>query len=695
VHVLVTSRERLDIPAEQTVPISSLPLASDAEQLFCARALAADPQFVADPAGVAELCARLDGLPLAIELAAARGASLGPTGLLAALDDALRLLSGGRGGEKRHRSLHAVLSWSYDLLHEDEQALFRRLGAFVGAFDIDAAAAVGGDDRARTADQLGRLVDKSLVVHVRGAQSRWRLLETVRAFAIAQLAAAGEQDKTQARHLRWAADAASAVEGRLDEPGWRAEFDAVAADLRAALAAAGGPDEETHRLASALAHLTFARRHLMESFAHHRTAAAVATSAAAAARDLRAGAGCAHVSTTSNQQVHELLLEAAEQARRAGDDRGRVIDLARAVETACRFPEAFETPVTHEYLHSLLGDAVAAAPDNDPEATACIGVAGAWVAGPHLGAPDPELASATVSAARATGDPVLISSALCAVATAALLAGRLSEAHRITGERLQLLAAMDRNDPYCAPEICNTYGRACLYAIMTGDLRSALASAQAGIDDDLLRNTHITASRMVAPLALTGRFDDALGHAEQMWDRWERAGRPAPLWMLPAVCASVLAGAMLEQPQVVALWRARAAQVAGNALSTAAGCALGEAAVAAFVDARLAVDDPPADAEALVRRAFAVDDPLDPYLAYARAAGAELAVAARLPDAEALIAAATPYAEENAWARACLTRAQGRLHGDRAEFARAVAGWDRLGARAERDATQALLARAR
>jgi hypothetical protein len=113
------------------------------------------------------------------------------------------------------------------------------------------------------------------------------------------------------------------------------------------------------------------------------------------------------------------------------------------------------------------------------------------------------------------------------------------------------------------------------------------------------------------------------------------------------------------------------------------------------VDARLADDDPPADAEALVRRAFAVDDPLDPYLAYARAAGAELAVAARLPDAEALIAAATPYAEENAWARACLTRAQGRLHGDRAEFARAVAGWDRLGARAERDATQALLARAR
>ena len=159
-HLLVTSRERLGIPTEHSVPIDSLPLGSDAERLFCERALAADPRFVAEPAAIAQLCARPDGLPLAIELAAARGASLGPTGLLAALDDTLRLLSGGRGGDERHRSLHAVLSWSYDLLDEDEQTLFRRFGVFVGAFDIDAAATIGGD-RARVADQLGRLVDRA------------------------------------------------------------------------------------------------------------------------------------------------------------------------------------------------------------------------------------------------------------------------------------------------------------------------------------------------------------------------------------------------------------------------------------------------------------------------------------------------------------------------------------------------------
>ncbi|MBO2453148.1 hypothetical protein J4573_39065 [Actinomadura barringtoniae] len=686
-RVLVTSRERLGLSGERIVPISPLPLGSDAERLFHDRALAADPEFVAEPAVVADLCARLDGMPLAIELAAARGASLGATGLLAALEDALRLLSGGRGGAERHRSLRAVLTWSYDLLDEEEQELFRRLGVFVGAFDLDAATAVGGD-RAEVADLLGRLVDKSLVVHVRGRVSRWRLLETVRAFAQAQMSAAGEEDKTRAHHLRWAADAASAAEGRLGDPAWREDFDAMAADLRAALNGLGSPCDVTHRLASALAHLTFARRHLLESFAHHLTAAAVAPDAASAARDLRAGAWCAHVSTTSNQHVYELLLEAAEQARRAGDGRGRAIDLARAVETACRYPEAFETGIPRERLCALLDDAAVAwssdvQPGDDAEVAACMAVARAWLAGPHKGAPDDELASAAVAATRATKDPVLISSALCAAGAAALHDGRLREANGITGERLRLLPSMDRDDPYCGPEICSTYGRACIYAIMAGDLPGAMDAARAGIEDDLLSDTHITASRLVQPLVLTGRFRDAIGYAERMWDQWERAGRPAPLWMLPAVATTVLACALLDEPEAAALWRSRAAEVAGGTLGTAP--------VAVFVDARLALHEGRYDdAGRLVRQAFALDDPLDPYLAYARAAGAELAVAARLPDAADLLAAVTPFAEENAWTAACLTRTRGRLHDDRSELARSIEAWENLDAQAERAYTEAL-----
>ncbi|MEY9864288.1 putative ATPase [Catenulispora sp. GAS73] len=114
--VLATSRERLALPGERVLHVGPLPLASGAEALFADRARAVDERFAAAPAVIAAICARLDGLPLAIEPAAARAASLGPQGLLAALDDILRPVSGGRGGDRRHTSLRAVVEWSHRLL---------------------------------------------------------------------------------------------------------------------------------------------------------------------------------------------------------------------------------------------------------------------------------------------------------------------------------------------------------------------------------------------------------------------------------------------------------------------------------------------------------------------------------------------------------------------------------------------------
>jgi predicted ATPase/DNA-binding CsgD family transcriptional regulator len=678
-RVLVTSRERLSIPGERTVPIAPLPVAGDAERLFHDRALTADPEFVADPEVVAELCSRLDGMPLAIELAAARSASLGATGLLAALEDALRLLSGGRGGDQRHRSLRAVISWSYELLDADEQALFRRLGAFAGAFDVAAAVAIAGD-RPGVTDLLGRLVDKSLVVHVRGTPSRWRLLETVRAFALEQLELAGEGAPTRARHLRWAADTAFALECRLGGA-WRDDFDATAADLRAAVAAAPPePDPVTHRLAASLAHLSYARRYLMESFGHYRLAADRATTPAEAARDLRAAAGCAHVSTTSNQHVFQLLLDAAAHE----DGVERAVDLARAVETAARYPEAFETPIPRDRLRGLLDEAIAAdAVDavDDPVVAASLATATAWLA--EDTSPDPALAAEAVRAARAAGDPVLISAGLCAMGTAALHAGRLRDAYRITRERLALLPLMDRDDPYCAPEICNTLGRTCAYAIMIGDLPGGLAAARTSLDDDLLRHTHITASRLVPPLVLTGRLGEAVEHANRMWDQWELAGRPAPRWMAPAVACTFLAYGLLGEHESLALWRARITEVAGGGVPPVA---------VTFAEARLALHSAEfADAEALVSRAFADGMPGDPYAAYARAATAELAATAGLPDAAERLAAAAPDAEENEWAAACLARAAYRLQADPAALHGSIKVWERLDARIERACTLLLL----
>jgi predicted ATPase len=232
VRVLATSRERLGVRGERTVRLAPLPLGSDAEILFTDRAVVAGPGFVADPAAVAEVCARLDGLPLAIELAAARTAALGAGGVLAGLDDCLGLLAGGRGADERHRSLRAVIGWSYDLLDDEERRFFRQLAVFAGAFTLDAALAVttaGG--RGKAADLLGRLADKSLVVHECGTPGVWRLLDTVRAFATDRLRAAGEETRARQRHLGWFAAHAADLDQQTSGE-WRDDFDVAARNNR-------------------------------------------------------------------------------------------------------------------------------------------------------------------------------------------------------------------------------------------------------------------------------------------------------------------------------------------------------------------------------------------------------------------------------------------------------------------------------
>lgn len=248
--VLATSRERLRAADEQVLTAPPLPFAangavaataeaSDAAQLFRDRARAVEPDFDADPALVDAVCTRCDGLPLAIELAAARSGSLGVDGLLAGLDDHVRVLVGARSGNERHRSLRAVLDWSHHLLDAEEQALFRQVSIFAGSFDLDAATAIMADlPRSTVVDLIGRLTDKNLLVHEHTTpHSRWRMLNVVRSYAGERLAVGGGLATVRVRYLRWATETAVALERRLDagEP-WHAEFDLVAADLRAALA---------------------------------------------------------------------------------------------------------------------------------------------------------------------------------------------------------------------------------------------------------------------------------------------------------------------------------------------------------------------------------------------------------------------------------------------------------------------------
>ncbi|MGB6206304.1 ATP-binding protein, partial [Mycobacterium sp.] len=206
--MLATSREPIGVAGEVSWRVPSLSLLDEAIELFTDRARRARPDFAVsddNAAVVAEICARLDGLPLAIELAAARVRALSLAEILDSLHDRFRLLTGGaRTAVRRQQTLHASVDWSHALLTEPERVLFRRLAAFFGGFDLPAAQAVagGGDvQRFQVLDLLTLLVDKSLVVtDNRGARTRYRLLETVRQYALEKLGESGEADTVRARH---------------------------------------------------------------------------------------------------------------------------------------------------------------------------------------------------------------------------------------------------------------------------------------------------------------------------------------------------------------------------------------------------------------------------------------------------------------------------------------------------------------
>ncbi|MFF4579332.1 BTAD domain-containing putative transcriptional regulator [Streptomyces sp. NPDC001373] len=251
VRILATSREPLGVPGEFLRPVEPLP-DPVALRLLDERGAAAKPGFRAadDPEAAAEICRRLDGLPLAIELAAARLRLLTPRQIADRLDDRFRLLTGGaRTVLPRQQTLRAVVDWSWDLLDGAERAVLRRLSVFAGGCDLEAAEAVCGDGGGLdVADVMAALVDKSLVVAAPGpaGDMRYRLLETVGEYAAERLgeaAAGGDREETEQRHLVHYRELARTTEPLLRGHGQRAaterldtEYENLRTALRRALA---------------------------------------------------------------------------------------------------------------------------------------------------------------------------------------------------------------------------------------------------------------------------------------------------------------------------------------------------------------------------------------------------------------------------------------------------------------------------
>ncbi|HEX8745047.1 MAG TPA: LuxR C-terminal-related transcriptional regulator [Thermoleophilaceae bacterium] len=277
VTIVATSRAPLGVPAETTwrVPSLSLPgdddagdhdalAESDAVRLFVERAAKVRPELTLTDATVSvlgEICSELDGIPLAIELAAARVRLLSVEQIAAGLSDRFRLLTGGaRTGLPRHRTLRASVDWSHALLSKEERTLLRRLGVFAGGFTLEAAEQVCAvDERERIAiiDMLASLVDRSLVaVEERGPSVRYRLLETVREYELERLSEAEELDSIRDRHRDFFLALAERVAPPLGSVRVREErgvLDAEEANLTAALAWATATDgERALRLCAAL-----------------------------------------------------------------------------------------------------------------------------------------------------------------------------------------------------------------------------------------------------------------------------------------------------------------------------------------------------------------------------------------------------------------------------------------------------------
>ncbi|WP_267937316.1 BTAD domain-containing putative transcriptional regulator [Saccharothrix sp. S26] len=438
-RVLATSREPLGVYGEVVSPVP--PLDGDAAvRLLAERAAAVRPGFAVTPDNadlVAEVCRRLDGLPLAIELAAARLRALSVEQLAARLDDRFRLLTGGsRTAMPRHQTLRAVVAWSWDLLAPPERDFAERLAVFPAGFDLEAAERLAGD---AAFDLLAALVDKSLVQVVAGG--RYRMLETIREYCLERLAEGGRVAAARAEHAEYFRDLAETAEPHLrgkEQLTWIARLEAERDNLVAALhfAADNGDADTAVRLAAAMGMFWTMRGNRAESVPWLRLALAVPGDAPATAR----------------QVVSAFLLvnNAVTGGFRNLDDH-----IARLAELAAESTEEHPVLVLLEPMLGLfLDDAerALAAVDRrldvpDPWTRAALWMVRGAVReneGDLLGARD-DVATA-VEGLREVGDRFALAQALTGAAEAHLAFGEPEEATSALEESIRLLAELDPDD---------------------------------------------------------------------------------------------------------------------------------------------------------------------------------------------------------------------------------------------------------
>jgi predicted ATPase/DNA-binding winged helix-turn-helix (wHTH) protein len=533
-RVLATSRLRLMLPFEHVVAVPGMSLeesdgGSDATRLFVDRVLAAGGPPVGPDQwqAVTEICRGLDGMALAIELAAARTPGLGVDGLADALGGRLHILAIGSRADDRHRSLRAAIAWSYELLGENEQAVLRAASVFAAPFDVEAMGALTDRDSVFLLNALARLVDWNLVSLRAGPVSRYRVLETIRQFALDVAEASNEVMSLRAAHMAWCHATLTVLRARA--PGddvWCADVDQILDDARAALAWASDDAQGRIRagaLATVLADVLFQRGHPGEAQHRYEQAATWADTPGERRHWLRFAAGAASARNVGGDSI-DLLQQAASVGADAGAYDDAAYDLANAAALQARAPGIIGQPVLDEDTEALL-DRARAISQSTAHTEAAIAVAEGW--SPGARARSRAHTDHALERAEAAALPLLINEALDQLTAVELDAADLNAAAAAIDQRLGLLERVPL-DALSGFEYYDTYQMACRVSLASGRLDAARRYADAVASLPFLREQrHVGLDRRMEVDAMAGDFDAVITYSQFFEEDWRQAGRPA------------------------------------------------------------------------------------------------------------------------------------------------------------------------
>jgi predicted ATPase/DNA-binding CsgD family transcriptional regulator len=550
VSVLATSRERLAVPGERVLQIA--PLSDDAAtRLFLERAETVDPGAVLDSGQVGDLCRRLEGIPLIIELAAARLGALSFADLMSRLDQAAELLGPGRS-RNRHRSLRATLDWSYDLLSAEEQRLYRALGVLRGPFRLAVAEELVQTDAAgNAAAGVAHLVDSSLLAR---QGDRYRQLDLIHADAHDRLRASGEEGDVLNRLVNWALSALEEGLQTGDE-----------ADLAAAIEAArllGRPEVATLAKGLAAAWEEVGHGHWADAERLYELAAVTSNDAAPAI----AGAELAWSRCHGDKAV-ALFRLGAELALANGDVASEARASAGASEVMNRYGATMRQIPPAEATAALVDRSeVAAEIAGDSCSLARAAVARMWFA--RRGEDAHEIEQRTSSAVRAAqgcADPAVLASALDGLTAVALRDVRTAEARAIIEERLQLTNNFGGQGARLVLERIDALYMACDVSFLMGDFRRTLSQGQELHELAEGRGVFYGGLTHLAPANFfLGHFDKCLEQASgAYWEATQRRDVGTSLLMRAFSCAGGACGYRGDDKNA-SRWFARAEELAGG-----------------------------------------------------------------------------------------------------------------------------------